>query len=265
MEQDVWSPIAIKANSIMEARVGPLRLYVRSQGEELHIAWIHNEEVDAGPMVFAVGFVERAPAGLDWIRWVVGTDAENIELRPITPDRPAVVRPEVAVKVPTGREAFFFVRIPLWVQVIVSGKESLVLSTVPSVILSNTWFGDPLGGDLCYSLRTTARREAEEHSVAPHRAVVPVRVRNEAEAELDVTRICLAVKHLNIYRGPHCFWTNQVNATFRGEEMTSRLEFEKSAPSMAGDAALVSPMREPVPESLFRRTFISPLMNMRVL
>ena len=261
--QDAWQPIAIDQGQCLLASIGPLQLYVMHRRDEMRIASKYLPEGEIFEMKASLGPVDRPPDDLDWTRWIVG-DADRIQLIPAMPDRSCVVRPELPVKVPTGREAHFFVRVPLWVRVTVPGPTPLTLSEVPSVVLSNTWFGDPLSGELCYSMRTTARREAEEETVVPNRAVVPVRVRNEAPCALDVQRISVGVKHLKVYRGARCLWSNQVNATFRGEDQVSRIDYETNPPRHAGQAELLCDQREPVHESIFRRTFITSLLNVRL-
>ncbi|MFP4355704.1 MAG: DUF432 domain-containing protein [Phycisphaerae bacterium] len=262
MAQDAWKPIELESNSTLLARIGPLRLYIHHHRDEVHIATDYPPG-ELGPA--EIGPIEGAPSDLEWTRWVAGRDFEQIQLRPTTPDRSCVVRPELPVKIPTDREAYFYVRVPLWICVTIPGQPELTLSEVPSIVLSNTWFGDPQGGELCYSMRTTARREAEEETVRSNRVVVPVRVRNEADEALEVQRICLAVKHLNIYRGQRCLWANRVKATFRGEQETSRIEFDDQPPDQAGQAELLAAHREPVHEGFFRRTFVSSIMNLKIL
>ncbi len=265
MSQDAWTPIALGSEPLL-ARIGPLALYIRHRRDEIHIASDYLSGPEMGePAPATIGPAEAVDAELDWTRWVVGRDVEKIQLEPLMPDRPAVVRPELPVKIPTGREAYFFVRVPVWVQVTIPGEQDLPLSEVPSIILSNTWFGDPQHGELCYSMRTTARREAEEQTVASFRVVVPVLVRNEAPEALDVERICLAVKHLNIYRGARCLWANRVEAVYRGRDQHSRIRYADEAPAQAGAAELLGERREPVREGLFRRTFVGAMRNVKLL
>jgi hypothetical protein len=265
MSQDAWRPIALGAEPLL-ARIGPLALYIHHLRDEIHIAWDYPTGPEPGePAPATIGPAGSIDSQLEWTRWVVGRDIEQIQLQPLMPDRPAVVRPELPVKIPTGREAFFFVRVPVWVQVTIPDQQELRLSEVPSIVLSNTWFGDPQQGELCYSMRTTARREAEEETVASFRVVVPVRVRNEAPEALDVERISLAVKHLNIYRGPRCLWTNRVEANFQGRDQHSRIRYDGDAPAQAGQAELLGQRREPVREGLLRRTFVSAMRNVKLL
>lgn len=254
MDIELWQPHRIEQDQYLEAQVGPLQLWLRRSEDEIHIAKKYRKDSESLVKATAPHAAsERKPAGLDWCRWVCGS-CEQILLTPVTPDRPVVVRPEVPVKIPPGRQALFFVGVPLWVRITVGDTKKVQLCEEPSVTLSNIWFGDPMSGDLCYSLRTRARRRISDSNIEPHRAVCPVTIRNVASVQVDIERFCVHVAHLSIYSGTSRLWTGEVQIMFKGEDETSLLEYSKNPPAYEPINKVLSEPRTPVKKSLLKRS-----------
>jgi hypothetical protein len=249
---DVWKPATIEPEECFHAQVGPLGLWFKRTQDELHIAVDRLSEEAKSETVPIARLAGPEPEGLDWGRWIIGS-SQTVQLAPIMPDRPVVVRPEVPVKIPTDKEALFFVSIPVWIRV-TAGSEQMALCEEPSVILSNIWFGDCLSGELCYSLRSRARRQITDSVPQPHRAVCPVQIRNAAPTQLDVERFCVHVEHLRIYSGENWLWTNRIDITFKGEEMVGQIAYAKSAPAFESVGTMLSEARTPLKETLLRKS-----------
>ena len=76
-------------------------------------------------------------------------------------------------------------------RVSVGKTKPFVLKEEPTVVLSNTWFGDPMGGELCYALRTSARRSFDTLRKRPNRAICSVLIKNAFSTPLDFQRLCI--------------------------------------------------------------------------
>lgn len=254
IEMGLWEPHKIEQDQCLEAQVGPLQLWLRRSGDEIRIARKHRgnpeSRLKATPLHPAA---ERKPAGLDWTRWICG-DCDQVALTPVAPDRPVVVRPEAPVKIPPGREALFFVGVPLWVRITAGAANKIQLCEESSVTLSNIWFGDPMSGDLCYSLRTRARRRISDSQIEPHRAVCPVTIRSAAPVQVDIERFCVHVAHLSIYPGTSRLWTGGVQITFKGEAETSQVEYSEKPPTYEEVEMALSEPRTPVKKRLVQRS-----------
>ena len=251
----LWQPHHIEQGQCLEAQAGPLDIWLRRKGDELHIAVVRRTASkylnrSAAPRTTA----GDEPAGLDWSRWVCGPDCEQVLLVPVTPDRPVVVRPELPVKIPPGREALFFVGIPMWVRIMAGDAQMVQLCEQPAVILSNIWFGDPTSGDLCYSLRTRARRDISNWQTEPHRAVCPVTISNSANTQLDVERLCVHAVHLSVFPGASRLWTNRVRITFKGKGEVSQLEYAEKPPDYEEVGDVLSKPRRSVKKTLLKRS-----------
>ena len=254
MDVELWKPHRIQQGQCLEAQVGPLKLWVRRKGDELHIAV--RRLTDSNDLTKALApqiASEQEPVDLDWGRWVC-KNCKEVVLTPVTPDRPVVVRPEMPVKIPPREQALFFVSVPIWIRIAAGDGEHVRLCEEPSVNLSNIWFGDPMSGDLCYSLRSRARREISDSQVDIHRAVCPVTIRNNAIGQVEIERFCVHVAHLSVYPGASRLWTNGVKITFKGEAEISQLEYEEKPPTYETvDKALSGP-RTPVKKRLLKRS-----------
>jgi hypothetical protein len=207
----------------------------------------------------ADGAVERRddakPPDLEWQRWIANTACERARLRPAMPDRSVVVRPLFAVRILPGLEEKVHVTIPAWVQVALEDDRRTVLLEAPTAVLSRTWFGDPVEGELGYALKTRARREIRSESEAPHRIVCPVRVRNASPQPLNLQRFLLDVGHLRVYDGRHHPWSNGVLVVFRGDDRPGSVEYDDRPPAGEGVGELLTDSRFPPSVGGLKRSF----------
>lgn len=170
------------------------------------------------------------PEGTEWRR--IGSVADLPELRvaPAFPDRAVVVRPEVPFSVLPGERVQFYVGVPVSIRLM--GPSSLSLLQVPSLVLSNTWFGLPTDGELAYALRTRARRDAEELDLDPLRIICPVRVKNQAKELLNFERICIRPQFLSLYEDTvHGLWANESSMIVRSDQEASRVAYARNSPT----------------------------------
>jgi hypothetical protein len=250
----LWDPFPIKPRAVVYASLGPLEVWLRRLGEDWYVAH-RRADPEAQPSAPRVLPSSGKLNDLPWSRWVSSHASERMRLVPALPDRSVVVRPRYPLNVPTGESVLFYVNIPLWVRVTVGESFELALSEIPSVVLSNTWFGEPTAGELCYALKTKAQRDLEELSNHPYMATCPVKVENLAPTGLDFQRICVRVEHLHVYRGLRRLWTNQVEVQFKGEDFASQINIIKYAPRLEGISERLCAAREPVERSLLKKSF----------
>ena len=253
---DIWKTKKnLDLDKHYRGQVGPLILWFLRQFDEIHIAvkCLGDELVEDDVVSFA-STDENQQEGLDWKRWVVGEKSNTISILPIMPDRPVVVRPEVPVKIPEGHEALFFVSIPVWVKIVVDNTKETVLCEEPSIILSNIWFGDPMSGELCYSLRSRARRQIVDSEAKPHKAICPVRIKNVAQSQLNVDRFCVNVEYLKIYKGQKQLWTNEVHITFQGEDAASKIDYLQKSPEYEAVDSILSDAKTKWKKTLMKKS-----------
>ena len=244
-------PVRIEDHRVRHWQIGTLSLWVRrSENSEWLVA---NRQVPGADEVLEEAAVlDEEPDGLKWQRYAVPESEPTLSLMPQMPDRPLIVRPETPLTIATGGEGVFYALLPCWIDLAVGEGTKIV--TIPSVRLSGSWFGEPVSGELCYAMRTNARRGVEDLPPRPHRAVCTLRIANRDAKPLEVQRVCLHVGPLAIYRGTAHLWTSEVTLTNTAGNEPTEPHYGTATPAADPHAELLSPAREPRdPKSLKAR------------
>jgi hypothetical protein len=245
-----WTEKPIPSNGAVVWDCGLLRVWCRLSPNEIRAAHHHRAPDTPAP--------ETPPDESAWSRWALTRSYSSVRFIPLFPDRPIVVKPRLPFFVPIQSEARIFVHCPLWVRIELSeGTHHLIVTEIPTVILSNTWFGAYTEGDLCYWLSTGARREVEADPSRPHYAVCPIQILNRSREELRVEKICLHVTGLSLFDLDGQLWSDHTTVTYHGSRVGTHVEVSGRAPAEAAKAKLVTPPRHAAPSGLAARTFAS--------
>lgn len=236
-----WGDVRLGEGETHEMEFGTLRLTLRRAAKEV---WLRTGRVtDADP--------EETP----WERWAMPPEG-RVEIRPAAPDRLLVVSPEHEYHLPPSGESRMFVRIPLFVRVVlVAAGFETVAADVPSIVLSDTWWGTFIEGELGYWLTTKARVELSDDLFVPHFGMCPLRLVNHSPAALPVARFAVRVPHLSLFAERGRTWTDQVSVRYEDSPEGSEIRFAREAPAEAEDAQLVAGPRVPFGRSFHARTF----------
>lgn len=234
-------PVSISDHQVRHWQIGTLSLWVqRSDNGEWLVA--HKQVPGSDEALVEAEVLEAEPPGLTWQRFAVPGEDHTLSLSPHMPDRPVIVRPETALNLVTGGEGVFYALLPCWIRLTVGASVKLV--DIPGVRMSNSWYGEPVDGLLCYAMRTSARRTVRDLPSRPHRAVCTLRLRNQDSNHLEFKRVCVQVDPLAIYRGKTHMWTSEIGMTYMGRDEFSDVEIGTSAPAGDPDAILLTPARE---------------------
>ena len=249
-----WQDYELEEGEEQDVRVGPLRLDLRLVSGEVHVAWTRAADSE----------LEESSS---WQRWAVREGPAAVRLRPAFPDRTLVVAPEDAFSVVPQAEARIYVRVPVWARVELLGRSTTLLDEVPTVVMSNTWWGDLVAGDLCYWLPTAARRVLTAEHFRPHLVFCPILIRNRSADTLEVDRIAVRGVHSSIYAKGEQLWADETQLSFAGEAQGSEVTMTGKAPAEASGAELLSAPRVPVDRGFSARTFarLKSLSGMRDL
>lgn len=232
---------------------GLLKTWIKLAGDEWHIAF-ESVSDSCGENQVVCGKVTAEPENMEWERWLCKDTGKVVQLCPMMPDRPVVVRPALPIHIVHGQEKQFFVSIPLWIGVMAGKTKTLSIGEKPSRPLSNTWFGEPVQGELCYSLNTSACGRIDAVEPKPLTAVCPIVVRNESRKPLNFERLCIRGEHLGIYEYGDSFITSQINVIYQGGLDFSKIRYGKKRPSISGAGVKVAEHRRP-PENLVMKSF----------
>jgi hypothetical protein len=193
------------------------------------------------------------------MRWVAPSGESTVVLRPTFPDRFLVLDPESPFHLLPRAEARVFVRVPLWIRVeLVLRDDSgtgLVLEEFPSVLLSDTWWGDFMEGELAYWIPTTARREIHSKLFAPHLAVCSLAIANLADTELRVEKLAVRSSQLSIFSHASSLWSDTAHVTYRGDDEDTVVEVTGRPPDEAKGGTLVTRPRSPIQRGFRSKSF----------
>lgn len=245
-EENLWQSFQITDEQCYMRQVGPLKILIRRQGDEWMVASTDNpDQIE----IRNTAVLDTIPEAVEWRRYVFSGNSKTVQLSPVSPDRSVVVRPESVLKIESGARALFYVLIPVWIKIAVGTQKKHSLDELPSKILSNTWFGEPHEGELCYYLKTWAKRSLDGMVSRPHQMVCPVYIKNGSSTDLLFNRLCIRTGFLSIYQGASWLWTNKVFVQFRGVNQTSKIKYDYEIPDFEPDCYLVgSPRQKPLRE-----------------
>lgn len=237
-----WGRHTVPADDEACLRLGPLELRFLRRSDELRLSW-HRE-----------GEVEEVPRR--WSRWAPGESwSGEIELAPAFPDRLVVVKPEEEFRLMQGARARIYLRVPMQVEVRIRPLPAPALASVPTVVMSDTWWGQVEEGELGYWLETRARRAIGTGEFAEHLCICPLQLENRAAEDLQVDKIALRVGHLSLYREGEHLWSDETRVRYLGEEEGSRIDMAGHPPGEATGAVRMAPPKVPMERGFSARTF----------
>ncbi len=245
-----WGTFPIPESGPFFWQAGAKRLWIEREGLEIRIASEMKEE-DTPEALEA----QPKPSELQWKRWLLKHPAASLQILPAMPSHNLIVHSKEPLSILPNAQGYFFVSIPVFIEVRLGKADTDLLISEPTRSLSKTWFGDSSSGELCLSLRTPVMLSVQGEEFPPYRAVCPVRVRNTSKTQLAFRRLCVNVNLLRIFQGAQHLWTNEVHVEFGGDYLSSRVENRTDPPSFEKDAKLLNDSRVPADRSLLRKSF----------
>jgi hypothetical protein len=218
--------------------IGPLTLWIRNVENEVWLAHAWTPEGDPSP--------SGSPADEDWSRWALGDAPHHLRLTPVLPDRPLVVKPEHPFTLMRRASARVYVRVPAWVRleaVEVRGGGTASLAEIPTVHLSETWWGDFQEGELAYWLSTSGRRVLTPDLFEAHMVLSAIQLDNLSQDDLRVEKLSLRVEHLSIYEKDGWLWAEEVRVDYHGEAEGSDIHMDDLPPGEADGAREITQAR----------------------
>jgi hypothetical protein len=237
-------------------QIGPLGLWARRLAKEWRLAVAVGDDPLASRLETTPSTSDTPPEGFDLRRYGFRTSPDLIRLRPLLADRPLVVGPEAPFLLPPGEETTVYVSMPVWVVVEVGGPHTPLLET-PSHRLSDTWFGPTTReGELCYSLRTSARLTLDALPIRPHRAIAVTRIHNRATTVLEVDRFTLPAPNMSLFvDSSGGLWTEPVDLVREHDGTHADVRLAVGAPSEATAATRLGGPRREGGSNLLQRAF----------
>lgn len=244
-----WVQHDCRIGQVFACSAAQLRLWFMRNGQGWQVASSHEPFSVFDPP----REVESPGMSREWQRFIAPQSADVMRVVPVLPDRPVMSRPEARIQIAPHHKGYFFVTIPVWLRLQVSGTGAhhpMTLCEFPTRVLSKTWFGHPAeDGEIGYALATRARQSVDELTDVEGRAICPVIVDNEMNAPLMFAQLQLSVRHMGIYQTTDGkLWTNECRLSYARSVSTASVSFGRSAPDEVAGAQPLSEPRE-VPTS----------------
>lgn len=248
IDNHIWTKHKIPQDEPLKVTIGPLTIWCIRENKELRIAWNRCKEI---------GEVDDAqlPEKLEWQRWAFKQKNPSIELKPVFPDRPILIKPENPFKITEEASVRIYVRVPIWIRITLIGDPSTHLIEIPIITLSNTWFGTYQEGDLCYWISSGARLSIEPDVTKPFLAICPLQLIDRSPDDLNVEKICLRVEHLSLYLVNGQLWSGETTITYRGTTDVSEVKYNQTSPKEVRKAIFISKPRTKLIHSITAKTF----------
>jgi hypothetical protein len=248
--QSIWGEYEIPEKKPAYWYFGDLTAWSIFKDNELRIAYKHINQKEKR-------FDSSIPGDIKWNRWALPAINMKLKISPVMPDRSIVVEPENHFRMAKGVSAKIYVRIPIWLKFEAINKKILTLIEIPSVILSNTWFGSFFEGRLCYWISSGARRNIEVSPDRPYLAILPIQIVNNSEENFLVERICLNVYNLSLFQKDNQLWTDELKLYYKGPNYSSEIQMGGKAPPEAAGAKLINPPRHSLKKTITAQAFSS--------
>ena len=243
-----WSVYNIESDQIYQCRIGEANLWIKRDGKEIYIATSHDKNIDGQNK-------SDIPEDLKWARFVIKEEPISIELSPAMPDRPLVVKPEASFYLTSGTKRTIHVRIPIWVCISIAAKTKIKLVEIPSVILSNTWFGDLIDGELCYWLTSGARSKIEPDPARPYLAICPLTIQNESDENLFVEKFIVRAENSSLFIHNDQLYTDEILISFKGKDDISSITFKGKPKTEILGASKIADPRKKQSKKILAKTF----------
>ena len=249
----VWDQVEVPQNKCASWRF-PLRsIWVERIESEWHVL---SQPERLSPAEARSTLVPRTqkPASSQW-RHYLHRETGPVQPSPVLPDRPLVVRPDRSLTMLPGQSTIFFLELPVWFRLSTTGYRPARLFEEPLSVLTRTWFGDPVTGDLCWGLATRLHHAMASLEPSASSAVCPLTIENDSDTDLAFEKVCLHVENLSLFRGPKRLWANSLHAVFKGPEQATQIEIAREPPAFEEGLVPISEARQQVAGWSFRRTF----------
>ncbi len=265
-----WGEHELSEGTPTVVRIGPIELWFETVNGEIRLAHRYPSGHDLPPLSGSAPALAPDPenqlsaAGEPpdkgiWSRWATPGGETRIRLVPGFPDRTLVLQPELPFRLLPRAEARIFVRVPLWVRIelpVEGASAPLLLTEIPAIPMSDTWWGGFMEGELTYWLPTKARRVVTPELYVSHMAICTLQLRNRSTADLEVSKLAFRVAHLALLLDAEDhFWSSESRVNYHGEAEGSQIDISERAPVEAGETTLVLSPRTPLARGFRARTF----------
>ncbi len=151
--------------------------------------------------------------------------SNSLIIAPALPPKPLVFK-GMLLNVMSHQKLTFFVKIPLTFQVYFSKviPENL-LKEIDYKRLSDTWFGEPDGGEAAFSIGSEYSLDFDHIKADDFEAICPITVINSTTQLLDVQRLILRDENMTLYKNGNRIVCSLVQIEYKGIDVISSADY----------------------------------------
>lgn len=154
--------------------------------------------------------------------------SNSLVIAPALPSKPLVFKGS-GLSVLPDQKITVFLRIPLSFQIYFSKAEpENLLKEITYKRLSDTWFGDPDGGEPAFALGSEFFLDMDEIKITDFEAICPVTIENNSTSILNVQRLIIRDEFVTLYKNDDRIVTSLVQVEFKGDEIASSVDYRYS-------------------------------------
>nr|WP_321485801.1 DUF432 domain-containing protein [uncultured Draconibacterium sp.] len=181
--------------------------------------------------------------------------SNNLILTPALPEKPMVFKSSRIIISPKQRLTFF-VKIPLILQVYASKKQDEnLLAEFPLQHVSNTWFGEPVNGEVAFALESDHYLDFKTIEADERFAICPITIFNNDKAALEIERLIIRVDQMHLLKFGNHLVTSQVKLEYRGKDHLSSVSYGFAKAFHGENHEIVAKPRNPEGKSLLKINF----------
>lgn len=230
-----WGTRRLAEDRLALVRFGSLRFWLARAEREWALASEVSESSDVADIAQVPSDV--LPDSLTWVRTLFKEAPRDFRIIAVVPDRPIVVGPSDEMQLPAGERVDVYCKLPIGLEVQVeAGKEWIPVGRIEHERLSDTWFGTPTAGELCYSLREPLALSADALSSRADGILFHVQIENRDKAVLRLGAVCLRPSLTRLYCGGEGLKAGRVRIQLEG---TGKQVDDYSGKSKAPEANLL--------------------------
>ncbi len=151
--------------------------------------------------------------------------SNSLIVAPALPPKPLVFK-GMKLNVLPNQKLTFFIKIPLLFQVYFSKvvPENL-LKEIDYKRLSDTWFGEPDGGEPAFSIGSEFSLDFNGVETEGFEAICPISVKNSTAQILDVQRLILRDENITLYKNGNRIVCSLVQIEYKGSDVISSADY----------------------------------------
>lgn len=169
--------------------------------------------------------------------------SNEIILKPALPDRALLAQLDRPIYVPSGESLLLFISSPLWIRM-EAGKPPILLDTIPTETLADTWFGhNTLEGELCYAGETICSPRLDDLHRDNTHVTTPILFENRSKETVMLEKLKIPLPYLSVFSDTQNFlWTEQLSV-HQENDFYAEINILKGFPKNLKEAKFLSPAR----------------------